>query len=138
MLSGNMDSRAVPVSDSILLGLSGAVSAIPGLSRIGCTVSYASMRGYDRKNALQWALLLSIRALIACIIIDIFNLFAGVGISSWGNLFNYILAGIGAYLCGIVGINSVRFLVSKRDLTIFSFYTWGAALFAFILYLTVI
>lgn len=138
MLSGNKDSRAMSALDSILLGVSAALSAIPGLSRIGCTVSYASMRGYDRRNALQWALLLSIYALGACVIIDLINLFAGMGNSEWGHIFNYILAGACAYFAGSAGVNVVRFVSAKQNFSVFAFYCWGVALFAFILYLTVI
>lgn len=138
MLSGNRDARMASTADSILLGISGALSAIPGLSRIGCTVSYASMRGYDRKSALQWALLLSTYALGAFVVIDLINLLAGVGISAWGNIFNYVLAGIAAYSSGIVGTNFIRFLSARQNLTVFAFYSWGASLFAFILYLSVI
>ena len=138
MLSGNRDARTASTADRVLLGISGALSAIPGLSRIGCTVSYASMRGYDRKSALQWALLLSIYALGAYIVIDIINLLAGIGSSAWGSILNYLLAGIIAYFSGAAGINFIRFLSAKHNLTIFAFYNWGASLFAFILYLSVI
>ena len=138
MLSGNKDSRAVIALDSVLLGVSGSASAIAGLSRIGCIVSFAIMRGFDRKSALQWALLLSMYALGACVIIDFINLIAGSGSSAWGYLLHYLLAGIGAYFCGYIGINLIRFLTEKQNYSIFAFYCWGASLFAFIIYLTVI
>lgn len=124
--------------DSAMLGFSGSLSAVPGFSRVGCTVSFAAMRGVDRKHALQWALLLSMHALGALLIIDLVNLFAGSGVSAWGYFFNYILAGIGAYFCGYLGINLIRFITIKQNYSIFAYYCWGASLFSFILYLTVV
>ena len=124
--------------DSMLLGAVGSLSGILGISRIGCTVGFATMRGVERKSALQWALLLSIHALCACVILDLINLFAGAGTSSWLLIFNYILAGIASYFCARVSINLVRFLTVKANHSVFAYYCWGASLFAFILYLTVI
>lgn len=137
MLAGNRDARTMTPIDNILLGISGSVSAIAGLSRIGCTVSFASVRGIDRKNALQWALLLSMHALGACIVVDLISLFAGSGVSSWMYLINYFLAGIASYFCARTSIHLVRFLIMKDNQSTFSFYCWGASLFAFVLYLTV-
>ena len=138
VLSGNKDSRLMSPLDAVLLGLSGALSAFPGVSRIGTMISFSTMRGAERKNALQWALLLSMHAIGVCAIIDLINLFAGVGISSWGSLFNYISAGVIAYFGGYLGINFIRFISEKQNNSILAFYSWGASLFAFIIYLTVI
>ena len=138
MLSGNKDSHSMSAVDSVMLGVAGSLSAVPGFSRLGCTVSFATMRGVDRKHALQWALLLSMHALGALVIIDLVKLFAGSGLSALRYILNYILAGIGAYFCGYLGIKFIRFITIKQDYSIFAYYCWGASLFAFILYLTVV
>lgn len=139
MIRANRDARTMSVLDSALIGLSGALSAIPGFSRVGCGTSVAVARGAEPKKALDWLLLLSIPAIILLICVDFVGIFSFAGLSLfWGNLFGYILSAIGAYIGGYLSILVMKFLAERSGFYDFSYYCWGAALISFILYLTVV
>lgn len=138
IIRSNKDASTMSPFDSIIIGIAGALSAIPGFSRIGCNVSVATMRGADKQHALKWALLLSIPALWGHIIIDLIWLFSGNGVSQWGHLFYYFMAAASAFGASYCGIKFMLFLSVKQNYNLFSYYSWGASLIAFFLYLTVV
>ncbi|MBO5837470.1 MAG: undecaprenyl-diphosphate phosphatase [Oscillospiraceae bacterium] len=139
MVRANRDARSMSGFDSFLMGIFGALSAIPGFSRVGCTTSIAVCRGADQRKALDWALLLSIPAIALFMLIDIFSMFSFVGIATfWSNFFGYILSAAGAYVGGYISILLMKFLIVRTGLSDFSYYCWGTALISFILYLIVV
>ena len=139
MMQGNKDARSMSVFDSILLGVFGALSAFPGISRIGCTTSVAVSRGASRQNALHWAFLLSIPAILALSCFDVFGIITYAQIIPfWNSFLTYILSAIFAYLGGYIGIGLMKFLTVRVGFSGFAYYSWGAGLFTFLLYLLVV
>ena len=138
LLGSNKDASAMSPLDGTLIGVAGALTAVPGFSRIGCTVAVASVRGADRRASLNWALMLSIPALGGLIFVDLISLIAGIGSSAWSCVFDYILSGIAAFGAACIGIRLIRFWLVKNSDAVFAYYSWGAALFTFFLYLTVV
>lgn len=139
MLQGNKDARSMSVLDSILIGISGALSALIGISRVGIITSVAVSRGSLRQNALNWAFLLSIPALVLTIGLDIVQIFAFAGeISFWSSIPAYLLSTVGAYCGGYCSILLIKSLTARNAHSGFAYYSWGAALLAFVLYLTVV
>ncbi len=137
MLQGNKDSTVMSKLDSILMGIGGAFSVFPGISRVGATTSVAIARGADRQHAFNWSILLSIPALLVLCAFDFFALFGNTGsftVGFFGHLFSVIGAFTGSYLSIIL----IRFLTVRIGFSGFAYYSWGAALFSFILYLTVV
>ena len=138
MLQGNKDGRFMSAMDSGLIGFVGALSAVPGFSGIGGAVSIAMMRGASSKKAIHWAALLSVPMLIVRLCVDFIRIF---GFSTTAyinfNFFGYLLSILGAYCGACMGISIIKKLNTRSALSGFAFYSWGAALFAFILYLTV-
>ncbi|MBO5952664.1 MAG: undecaprenyl-diphosphate phosphatase [Oscillospiraceae bacterium] len=135
---GNKDSRSVTKLDALLFGAGSALSMLPGISRIGAFSSVAVARGVDTQQALKWSLLFSYPALLGYICFDIYGLFAS-GFAGVG--FLVFLQGIVCTAAAFVGarlaIILVRFISVRAGLFGFSYYSWGAALFAFILYMTI-
>lgn len=139
MIQGNKDVRGMTLFDSLLIGISGALSVFPGISRMGSTASAAVARGADRQHALNWAFLLSIPALALLTGLDLVAIFTYAGeINFWTNFFTYVLSIAGAYVGGCVSIKLVKLLTVNVGFYGFAYYSWGAALFTFILYLTVV
>lgn len=135
--NGNKDSRSMSALDGLLIGLGSAVSVIPGISRMGAIHSVATVRGADRQHALNWALLLSIPALLLLMAMDVFAIVgAGLGGLTFPILIRYILAGAASFGGAYIGIFILRFLTVSTGLSAFSYYSWGMALLTFILYLT--
>lgn len=139
MMQGNKDARSMSLFDSVLLGISGALSAFPGISRIGCTTSVAVSRGASRQNALHWAFLLSIPAIVALCCFDFIEIITCAENIPFGNSFlTYILSAIFAYAGGFLGIGLMKFLTVRVGFSGFAYYSWGAGLFTFLLYLLVV
>lgn len=132
----NKTSRSMTGVDGILLGMSAALSAFPGISRFGAFVGVSLLRGADRKQAMNWALLISIPALVFFIIYDLIGLFTiGAGALSFLTVLGMFLAAGAAFCGGYLAIVFIRFLTEHSGYTGFAYYSWGTALFSFVLFL---
>lgn len=134
---GNKDGRGMKRGDGIRIGLLGAVSVIPGLSRIACICSAGTTRGGDRAYILDLALLLSIPAIAVMILLDIYAV-AGTAMGlTFVGLLIYLLGAVLSFLGSCLGIAAVRYLAVRTGFVAFGYYSIGLALFSFILYLLV-
>lgn len=124
--------------DSLLIGVFGGLSFLPGISRVGGSLSCAIARGADQKKAYNWILILSIPALILFILLDIVSIFTtGFGHITLLGIVGYLISALAAFGSAFAGIYFMRRLVSQSSITFFSFYCWGVALLSFFLYLFV-
>lgn len=136
--SGNKDSRSMSALDSVLIGIAGALSMVPGVSIVSTTSTISLVRGADRQHALTWSLLLCIPVLIVMLGFDLYGIFAiGAGALSFVIFLQYIVAAAAAFTGGYFAIIFLRFLAVNTGFSMFAYYSWGAALFAFIFYLTI-
>lgn len=135
---GNKDGRFMSGWDSVALGLFGALSAFPGISRSATMNFYAGMRGADRGHALNWFFLLSVPALLLLVLIDIINLFVfPLGSVTFIGFLGYLISGVAAFIGGHLGVSLMRYLSVHMGYAGFAYYSWGAAMFSFVLYLIV-
>lgn len=134
---GNKDGRSMSRLDSVLIGLGGSLGAIPGCSRIAGMISVGSLRGVDREYMLDVAFILSIPVLLVISVLDIYSVFLAQIALSFLDIVLYLLMAavsfFGAYLCCL----TLRFLAAKTNFVSFCYYSWGMALFTFILYLMI-
>lgn len=135
--TGNKDSRNMLRLDGFAMGLGAGLSAVPGISAVGASISLGMARGVDRGYALRFAYLLMIRVLALQLIFDLLAIVAaGQGIV----MLDVLLALVGA-LCAwggsVLGIKLMRFIATFTNFSGFAYYSWGMALFCFILFLTV-
>lgn len=136
MPQGNKDSRHVSMFDSVVFGLFGALSAFSGISRVGASQAYASMRGVDRQQSLNWALLLSFPALLLMCIFDVVCIVSGGSArGSVSVIIGYFTAGIGAFIAMYMSAVFLHKTVNRMQAAPFAYYSWGIALFALVLYL---
>ena len=133
---GNKDSRNMSALDAVLFGIGSAMSVMPGVSRIGAGSSVAILRGADPQHAYKWSLILSIPVLLVLLCFDVFSLFS-IGLSGIGINFvlKCILCGIFSHLASGIAITLMKSLTFRSGISGFSYYCWGAALFAFVIYL---
>lgn len=135
-IGGNRDSQSLTRLDAIAFGAVSALGMIPGLSRIGIAASYGALRAADHSHVYKWCLNLSLPAVAVMTVFDvIFMIAAGFAGISFIYIIQCILAAAMAFLGATISIRFVRFIVERAGLNGFSYYCWGAALFAFILYL---
>lgn len=134
--SGNKDGRMLSRFDGMLLGLSGALSVFPGVSRMSLLHFTGSMRGADRGYTIQFALLLSIPALIVMLVYDFIAIFGGIEAMSFLVVLTYLISMAAAFYGSKLAINMVQSLAVKTGFSGFAYYCWGMALISLILYLT--
>ena len=133
---GNKDARTMSRLDAVLLGIGSALSALPGISRVGVSTSVGIARGATPQNAYKWSLLISIPALAAFIVLDLIGVVsAGLGQLDFSFILQCILCGCTAYIGATAGISLMKMVVHRSGIENFSYYCWGAALFTFILYM---
>lgn len=133
---GNRDSRTMSGLDGIAMGVAGATSVFPGISRTGMITSYATARGADGQSAVNWAILLGIPAMLFAVCYDIILIMDG-GIVTLSALIiaGNVLAGIAAFCGGYIGISVLRLIAAHSGVSQFAYYSIGVAMFTFILYL---
>lgn len=130
---GNKDGKSFMILDSIGMGVFGGLCAFTGISRVGASVSYAIYRGAEKPSSYQWALLTSIPVMILLIGLDIFGVLTASGLSV---SFIYCFAGmISGYIGAYAAIVFMRYLMVNIGMSGFAYYSWGTALFSFIIYL---
>lgn len=136
--TGNKDSRNMTRMDGLWIGLFGALGIVPGISRTGGMISVATIRGADPGHAVNWAVMLSMPAMAVFMCIDIYSMFAlGVGSLGITVLLRYIVAAAAAYAGTYIAVRLVRIFASTTGFSGFAYYSWGAALFSLILYLSI-
>lgn len=132
----NKDSSAMSRISSLLFGLGGAASVMPGISCVGSAVSVGSMLGMEPKHALNLALVMNIPVNLGFALFDLMDLFSG-GFS--GFTFNALVGALAAGAAVAVGVvlslNLLKKITERLGYGVFGFYCWGAALFTFVFYL---
>ena len=138
MPGANKDARSISRLDAILVGAAGALGVVPGVSRVAALSSAGLLRGCDREYALHLTLLLSLPAMLVLLLLDLAGLIAfGIPGFTFLNLIGMITSAIMAFIGAYFGIHIMRFLSVKAGFAAFAYYSWGVALFAFILYLAI-
>lgn len=135
----NRESGDMSRIDGLLIGLGAALGTLPGISSVGCAVSVAGVRGMDLKKVLNLALLMNIPVNLGMAAFDLIGLLGGgAGSLSFASLGAGVLAGIAAFAGVIVAIRLIRKIVDNVGYCVFGFYSWGAALLTFILFLAAV
>ena len=133
---GNKDARTLTGLDGILIGILGALSALPGVSRTGMITSYTTLRGADRERSASWAIVLCIPAMIFAIIFDFYGMFSfGVGSLTFIGFLGYLVSGISAFFGGYLGISLLQTILGHSGFSGFAYYSLGASFLSFMLYL---
>lgn len=138
MMQGNKGAQSMSVLDSYLIGLFAALAAIPGFSGIGCIISICVARGADRIKSMEWAAMLCLPVIAIAALVEFAGIFSAIGADYIQfSFFGYLLSIAGAYLGGYFGVICMKYLSMRNGISGFAYYSWGAALFSFMLYLTV-
>ena len=136
MRHGNKDAKGLSSAESIAIGVVSGLSVFPGISRVAGCVSTATACGADRQNAVNWSLMLTVPALILYMVVDVVNMIViGFGGMTFLGFLGYLVSALVAYLSGYFSVLLFRFMSEKTGYAGFAFYSWGAALFMFVLYL---
>lgn len=134
--SGNKDSRNMPRLDGLLMGLAAGLSVVPGFSLVGMSCAVGAARGVDRRYALRFTWQLLLRGLLISLVFDLLGLIAGgLGGLTLMTGAGLALAGVFAFVGGLLGYKIMEFMSHSSDVSPFSYYCFGAGLFTLILFL---
>ena len=136
--TADKDSRLVTPGESLQMGLGAGAAVLPGISSVGASYSMGVLHGVDRGYMIHLSLMMHMMVVAGMLVYDALDLIA-LGAAA--------LSGYAAICCGLaavaaaagtaVGVRILRRVAGKNGLGAFSFYSFGVALFAFILYLVV-
>ena len=136
-LSGsNKDARSLSPLDALLIGLSGILGVIPGISRVAAMTACAKMRGADQQFTIDFTYLLLIPALVAaCLTEFVILVLGGTSLFTGWMFLHGLLAVVSSAASAFAGITLMRFLAVKIGFSGFAYYSIGVGMFTFILYL---
>lgn len=137
MPTGNKDGLSMSILDSLLMGLGGGASVLPGVSSVGGVVSVASVCGAQRTFALEIAYLFHLVLTAGLIVLDIITIAGANVVFSIPVLICCLVAALAAAAGTYFGMRVMRILATNIGFGAFPFYCFGAALFSFLLYLMV-
>ena len=136
MSHGNKDARGMSRLDGALVGIGSILSAFPGISRNGTIISFSISRGAAPAHALRWSLFLALPAVVVLMGYDIFAMFT-VGLGGIGapEVIQAVLGAGASFLGTVVAVSVMKILTQSANFLNFAYYSYGAALFSFILWL---
>ena len=136
--TGNKDARSMSGLEGLLMGVGASLSVLPGVSSVAGSLSVASVCGAERTFALNMTYLMHMVLTVALIAFDLAAVVAaGVSGISVMVLLGYILAAAAAFGGTYLGIRMMRVLAVNIGFSMFAYYSFGAALLSFVLYLMV-
>lgn len=136
--TADKDSRLVTPGESLEMGLGAGISILPGISSVGAAYSAGIIHGVDRGYMIHLTLMIHMLVTAGLMVHDVLDILAlGAVDSGTGAIICYGLSAIAAAAGTVFGVRNLRRVAARQGLTGFSFYSFGVALFTFILYLVV-
>jgi len=119
-LQKGMFSRKGPsIKTSFIVGVTQALSLLPGISRSGVTISTGMILGLKRETAFKFSFLLSIPAVFGACVYKLSSLDVQHAAQ---NLGAYFVGGFTAFVFGLVTIRVLYLVLSKRKMHYFGIY----------------
>ena len=135
---GNKNADNVSGLDALLIGASGAVAGIPGISGFAGMLCTASLRGVDRQFSADNGLMLFLGILPVLAGYELISLIlAGGALMTAYWLLLYFLAAVAAFVGAWFAVQLVKFLAVRVGFSGMACYCWGQAIFTFALYLMI-
>lgn len=131
--TGRRNEKTMKTKDALIIGIAQAISAIPGLSRTGTTVTVGMSRGLGKDYAVRFSIFLSLPSVVVALVVSFFSSFHDV---DWSSFFAYLAGFIVSIASGYLSIQMLRIAVAKRKLRNFSYYIWLIGIVTIILSLT--
>jgi undecaprenyl-diphosphatase len=113
-------------TDALFIGILQALSFIPGTSRSGFAIAGGLLAGMDREYAARYSFLLSVPIILGASIIETVQVInrGMVQISVIPCLAGAVTAAVFSFLAVKIAVA----LISKGKISVFSYYSWAAAL----------
>jgi undecaprenyl-diphosphatase len=130
------DIKSIKVIDAIVIGIAQAVALIPGSSRSGTTITGGLFMGLNRETAARFSFLLSIPAIFASGVLQLYQSIEYFDGSGWVNV---IASTIFSAVSGYMAIDFLLKYLRKNTTFLFIYYRIGLGLIILaLLYLNII
>ena len=116
--------------DSLFIGTAQAFALIPGASRSGTTITGGLLRGLKREDAARFSFLLSVPAVLASGLLELYQSLSILNSTMWVNL---IISTIAAAISGYLAIDFLLKYLRKHSTYIFIYYRIIAGIIILIL-----
>ena len=127
------DVKDITIIDSLIIGLAQAISLIPGSSRSGTTITAGLFVGLNREAAARFSFLLSVPAVLASGVLQLYEALKFVDQTMVVNLFvSTIVSGVSGYLA----IDFLLKYLKKHSTFIFIYYRIGLGILIIIFLLS--
>ncbi len=123
---GKKPLEVIKPKDGLIIGLGQAVAVLPGISRSGTTIAVGLLRGIQRESAARFSFLLSIPAVLGSQILALNEVFVTQTVTT-----PFWIMAVGTLVSGVTGYFAIKLLLNilrRRNLVIFSYYTWFVGL----------
>lgn len=127
------DLKDISIIDSLIIGTAQAVSLIPGSSRAGTTITAGLFVGLKRETAARFSFLLSIPAIFAS---GILQLFEALKFVDQTMVVNLIVSTIVSAVSGYLAIDFLLKYLKKNSTFIFIYYRIGLGILIIIFLIT--
>ncbi len=131
----NVTPKEIPLRRSFLTGVVQGFSVLPGISRTAMTFSLSILSGLNKKNALRFAYLLSVPAVLGAVLCEAVTIVRAGAVPS--SLLPSLVGAVCAFLVGILVLRRIFRLISHRRLTGYAIYSAVIGILLFILYVAV-
>ncbi len=120
--------------DAAFVGFMQGVAILPAISRSGCTIAGALMRGIDRDTAARFSFLLSIPAILGAALLD------GKKVIEAGSLgMGVVPLMVGTAVAAVAGYFAIKVMLGilrRGSLKVFTYYVWVLGIIVIALQLT--
>ncbi len=111
--------KEISLFDSLFIGIAQAFALIPGASRSGTTITGGLFRGLKREDAARFSFLLSVPAVLASGLLELYQSLNILNGTMWVNL---IIATIAAAISGYLAIDFLLKYLRKHSTYLFIYY----------------
>lgn len=94
-------------------------------------------RGAEKGYALELSLLLSIPAVVVMLCFDVYGCAVSTGAVSTIQLLGAMIAALASFGGAHMAISFIRFICNRTTTVGFAYYSWGLAMFLFLIYLLI-
>ena len=119
----HMGERSISYSLALLIGIAQAVALIPGISRSGITIAMGILLGLRRREAVDFAFLLSIPVVLGISLYEARHVPLVEGYESTV----YVAGAFSAFICGVLSLTFLIQYLKNHTLDLFAYYRVGLA-----------
>jgi undecaprenyl-diphosphatase len=123
----HLGERPISYGLALLIGFAQAVALIPGISRSGITITTGILLGLRRREAVDFAFLLSIPVVLGVSFVEARQVPLLEGYES----IVYVAGAFSAFICGVLSLTFLIQYLKIHRLDIFAYYRIGLAMFIF-------